>query len=80
MSESRIKVIEAAFKKLDKTGDGVISIEDLRQVYNVTANPRYQSGEESEETILLKFLNNFEKDNTKDGIVSIIYYRMNIII
>ena len=30
MSESRIKIIQEAFKKADRTGDGVITIDDLK--------------------------------------------------
>jgi Ca2+-binding EF-hand superfamily protein len=30
MSESRKRIVQKAFEKLDKTGDGVISIDDLR--------------------------------------------------
>ncbi|XP_012270870.1 calcyphosin-like protein isoform X2 [Orussus abietinus] len=69
MSESRKKVVEQAFQKLDKTGDGQITVDDLRGVYNVKCHPRYISGEESEESILNKFLGNFEQ-GTKDGIVT----------
>lgn len=70
MSESRKKVIDEAFKKLDRTKDGEITIDDLKTVYNVKCHPRYISGEESEETILKKFLGNFEQEDTKDGRVS----------
>jgi Ca2+-binding EF-hand superfamily protein len=35
MSQSRISLILAAFQKMDKTGDGVITPEDLKGVYNV---------------------------------------------
>lgn len=30
MSESRKHIVEAAFAKLDKTGDGAITVEDLK--------------------------------------------------
>ena len=35
MSKSRENLIRKAFQKLDKTGDGFVTVEDLKGVYNV---------------------------------------------
>lgn len=59
-----------AFRKLDKTGDGVITIEDLREVYNPKHHPKYQNGEWTEEQVFQKFLDNFDSPYDKDGLVS----------
>ncbi|KAL5283390.1 hypothetical protein ACFFRR_005960 [Megaselia abdita] len=71
MSQSRISIIEKAFEKMDTTGDGVITIQDLRNVYSVKENPKYITGEKTEDEILQDFLNNFEgEQGNRDGKVT----------
>ena len=60
MNKARISVVEEAFRKLDKTGDGFVTIEDLRGVYDVRNHPKYLNGEATEEELYVKFLANFE--------------------
>jgi len=67
LSELRLKVIDEVFKKIDKTGEGDVSVEDLKRAYNVKSQPLYIAGEESEESILDKFLEHFKQNATRDG-------------
>lgn len=67
MSNTRKEVIMQAFRKLDKTGDGIVTIEDLRGVYNAKHHPKYQNGEWSEEQVFRLFLDNFDSPYDKDG-------------
>lgn len=56
-----------AFRKMDKTGDGVITVEDLRGVYNAKYHPKYQNGELSEDQVFRTFLDSFDSPYDKDG-------------
>ena len=56
-------------KKRLFTGDGVITIEDLKRSYDVRHHPKYISGEWTRDRVLLEFLNNFQVGE-KDEVVS----------
>lgn len=66
MGKMRIHLIDLAFAKLDKSGDGVVTIDDLKGVYNVKAHPDYQNGNKDEAQLLQEFLKKFE-EGTPDG-------------
>jgi len=70
MSQSRQNIVMQAFRKLDKTGDGIIKVEDMEGVYNVQKHPKYVSGEMSKEDIFKEFLKTFEMSEHPDGIVT----------
>ncbi|KAK9532099.1 hypothetical protein VZT92_009502 [Zoarces viviparus] len=70
MSKARQEVVTEAFRKLDKTGDGVITVEDLRGVYSAKYHPKYQNGEWTEDQVFRTFLDNFDSPYDKDGKVT----------
>ena len=70
MSESRKRIIKQAFAKLDKSGDGVITVDDLKGVYNAKKHPKFINGEWSEAECFKHFLATFEAPEEKDGKVT----------
>ncbi|XP_010347817.1 calcyphosin isoform X1 [Saimiri boliviensis] len=70
MSQAREAVIAAAFAKLDHSGDGVVTVDDLRGVYSGRAHPKVRSGEWTEDEVLRRFLDNFDSSE-KDGQVTL---------
>jgi Ca2+-binding EF-hand superfamily protein len=67
MNNGRKQLIIKAFQKLDRTGDGIVTVEDLKGVYNVTKHKKFISGEWTEDQCLGEFLESFEQPNSKDG-------------
>lgn len=65
MSQAREAVIAAAFAKLDRSGDGVVTVGDLQGVYSGRTHPKVRSGQWTEEEVLRRFLDNF--DSSQDG-------------
>lgn len=70
MNDRRKNLVNMAFDLLDKTGDGVVTLEDMRNVYSVTKHPKFQSGEMTEDEILLTVIKKFENNTSVDGKVS----------
>lgn len=70
MSQARQDVVAAAFAKLDRSGDGVVTLDDLRGVYSGRAHPKVRSGEWTEDDALRRFLDNFDSSE-KDGQVGL---------
>jgi len=60
MNNYRRKLVEQAFNKLDRDHNGVITIDDLRGVYNASNHPDVRSGKKSENQVLAEFLKTFE--------------------
>ncbi|XP_033102388.1 calcyphosin-like protein [Anneissia japonica] len=71
MSEARMNKIKAVFQKLDRTGDGVCTVADIKGVYNVRYHPKYQNGEWTEKEILQNFLKSFDSKNDPDEKVTL---------
>jgi Ca2+-binding EF-hand superfamily protein len=67
MSKSRILIIDKAFDKLDKTGDGIITVDDLKGVYNVRKHPKVANGKWTEEQAFAEFLKTFDSPDDPDG-------------
>jgi len=71
LNGSRLKVVKEAFKRADRSGDGVFDMKDLKRVYKVTEHPKYKNGEWDEARVFKEFLNTFEPEEDKrDGKVT----------
>ena len=68
MSSTRKNLIDKAFEKLDKTGDGKITIKDIKGVYNANKHPQVLSGELTQDEVMIKFLNTFESDSSSPDV------------
>lgn len=67
MSNGRLALIKQAFDRLDKSGDGVVTIDDLRGVYNARKHPKFLNGEFTEEQVFKEFLKMFDAPSHEDG-------------
>lgn len=70
MSKHRKDLIFRAFQKLDKSGDGIVTVDDLKGVYSAKKHPKYLNGEWTEDMVLGEFLKTFDTMD-KDGKVRI---------
>jgi len=62
-NQRRQAIIDKAFLKFDKEGNGIIDVTEIRQVFNCAKHPKVVSGEMSEEQVFATFLKNFNDVN-----------------
>ena len=46
---------------MDANKDGVLTVQDIKGIYNAKQHPDVRSGKKTEEEILLEFLDTFEQ-------------------
>ena len=69
LSQARLDIIDVAFNKMDKTGDGVVTVADLLGTYDVSRHPKFISGEKSKEQIVKKYMDVFQSGNSDDEVL-----------
>jgi Ca2+-binding EF-hand superfamily protein len=60
MAPRRKTLVSLAFDIFDKTGDGVISIEDLRDRFDTSKHPDVIGGRKTPDEVLNEFLSTFD--------------------
>lgn len=60
MNSFRQNLVKTAYKKLDRDNNGVITISDIKGVYNASRHPDVLQGKKTEDEILMNFLETFE--------------------
>ena len=69
LNARRTKMVHMAYDVLDKTKDGLVTIEDIMIAYDVTYHPDFASGRKTKEEVILEFMSIWET-HRKDGIVT----------
>ena len=64
MNDFRVSIVKKAFNKLDKNGNGVIELDDIRGTYSARSHPDVLSGKKTEDEVLA-FEYHFSLLNTK---------------
>ncbi|GMI15003.1 hypothetical protein TrVE_jg10976 [Triparma verrucosa] len=73
MSERRKKLVNLAFDVVDKTGDGSVTVDDLKEVYDTSNHPGILDGSTTAEEVLAHFVETWDQageDGTMDGVVT----------
>ena len=70
LNDTRKEIIAQAYKKLDVTGDGKVTLDDVAKLYDASQHPEVVSGKRSEQDIFMEFMSLWDTQ-VKDGIVTL---------
>ena len=60
MNNYRKDLVKRAFNKLDRNGNGVVEIDDIKSFYNAKFHPDVKTGRKTEDEVLAEFIDTFE--------------------
>lgn len=60
LNQTRIDIVEKAFKKLDKDGNGFVEYDDIKDIYSADRHPDVIQGKKTKQQVLNEFLETFE--------------------
>jgi len=60
MNNYRKALVKRAFEKLDRNGNGVVELDDIKGFYNAKMHPGVRSGKKTEDDVLTEFLDTFQ--------------------
>ena len=70
LNPMRKGLVHQAFRKFDKTGNGVADLDDLRGTYDASKHPDVRAGKKTEDEVLAEFLDTFDVGD-HDGKVTV---------
>ena len=60
MNNYRKALVKRAFEKLDRNGNGIVELNDIKCFYNAKMHPDVRSGKKTEDDLLTEFLDTFQ--------------------
>ena len=60
MNNSRKRLVDQAFKKLDTDGSGVVDMDEIKKLYNCKKHPDVLSGKKTEDEVYAEFMETFQ--------------------
>ena len=60
MAPYRKALVKRAFDKLDRNGNGIIEIDDIKSLYTAKMHPDVKTGKKTEDEVLSEFIDTFE--------------------
>jgi Ca2+-binding EF-hand superfamily protein len=60
MNNNRKRLVDQAWNKIDRDGNGELDINDIKAFYNARSHPDVKSGKKTEDEVLFEFIETFE--------------------
>jgi Ca2+-binding EF-hand superfamily protein/adenosylcobinamide amidohydrolase len=71
LNERRLRLVQIAFTKLDKDGNGTVDADEIASIYDASKHPEVIAGRKTAQAVLNEFLTTFDVGGDIDGKVTL---------